>query len=81
MTWFVLVSPATFFLIVAIHAAGAVAWAVWDGMEDTRLERERLDRIRHPRSPEELFPGFKISEPGSCPEFQHLLKRLAATRS
>lgn len=80
MTWFVLLSPGTFLLIMAVYTLGSLVWVVWEMIEDADAERERRYRNAHPRTAADIFPGFKISEPGSCPEFQQLLKRLAASR-
>ena len=52
-----------------------VIWGWIDSMDDNV-------RVSLPsRTAEEIFPGLaKALEPGSDPEFQHLLKRLAASR-
>jgi len=77
MTWFVLVSSTTFCIVFAVQLLGAVAWAVWDGMDDTAGERERLDRIAHPHNPYSHLEA-RLTE---ALELQPLLKRLAASRA
>jgi hypothetical protein len=78
MMWFVMVPPWLFFLAMAVTAVVGI----WELMEDADARAEEHFRKR---TPEEIFPEMfarleKCLEPGSSPEFQHLLKRLAASR-
>jgi hypothetical protein len=44
MTWFVIVSPSTFFLIMGLQLLGGLAWVVWDEMSGERKQAYK-DRI------------------------------------
>jgi hypothetical protein len=77
-----------FVTVLALSGAGIILWA-WGDAEET--ERDLLKkladeaRIRagviRPGVLKDLADGISAAlVPGSCPEFQHLLKRLAASR-
>lgn len=67
---------------VGLWVLGGLAFLVYDMIEDANIAWEQRWERAHPRDPMadlEARLGLAL-EPGSCPEFQALLKRLAATR-
>lgn len=77
-----------FVTALALSAAGMMLWAWGDAEETEKDWREKLadaDRLRagvYSPAVEDMFKRFDATlQPGSCPEFQHLLKCLAASRS